>query len=1388
MKGFLLVFSSLQLVLATFAQPSLGPFMMSTLTQAGNQESRLADAQRAFNDKQYQKAVDLTTAILAEDPKSAQALNTRACALDILGKDSDALKDFDRALALEPLNDLFLSNRGRVKYGLKDYKGALLDLDQAIAVKPGIESHRRWRAYILFAQERYAEALVEFRKASELDPKSALDMALIARTLRYARRLDEALLTAQKACQMDPKGVEPLRERARTYISLGDYKNAQADISEELKRNPKDSVAHYDQARILRAQGNDADALTQLNAALTIDGNYSNALRVRAEVLRGLQRTSDAIVDEKKYEGLTGLKYTPSDDSLKAPIPLEGRPFTGWVPDTPGDEKLWKRSDTPWRKDEPPLKATDAAEDPATMDFEEYQAMVRQAMEMVRSIYGDLTPAESDQFQAKWAPVLDFPSQSAFVYFRKLNPLLKDYLNLKGAFTMASSEFDQTWERAGLAAGLGDEETARNLAAQADEIQRTMQALLARLRAVTAQIKALGDPPNPMRAKKRAQDAFDRALNKVGTAATEATGGGLVGEWEGTVTTADVKTGAVSPPGPVHIFLLRPPPKSGAQDQIVMCTLGGYDYGHYMYRYYRFKDLGGGQYLEDSQNGLVMSDFPIRATLAGDHLGLNTDVHYDNAVIAHATYSLKRIIGDDLGPGPAGCTLADAAALTAEADRMSKTEPPKTGNENDDIRAGMEWHAKANALANRAYLIGLYFNTRYVIHLALKGFKPQDPQQFIVELPDHFAAISAEAKALTERDKADAAKAIPTENNENAVLDSEAAAKKARTEEINIDIASYEHSLAAWRSELAKEKDPGRARQLQQNIIAAVSAIQEDQALVASIQSGTIITPRTLWQELAHQKLIEDSEKEARKPIFFNRAEKQVDGLIDLLEGPDQAEMRALKEKLIDPTARVLGDTEKLGQLMRAVHNKVLGQQGAKEAEAEDWINKCEEVKFGANLALMVVAPYAATSMTPMAGYAGWIANGYGLGTGYIDGGVAGAAEGGLRMYSAAADVAFAATDALRNPDATWTDAAKAGLLQLVLRKSLEKATGKLIQERLRTQGPNLTWSEAVQSTRFKELQQEGKVLADQYQEASAEFNAMVSKRAGGLNPEEYIKANHDELMQTPEGQKLLNAIGAVENSYTAKLEMNNPARTAKGIGKSYNANAETFLEKPTVAETQRLMREQGYNEFEISQIRHSANRNKVGMDHDLAVNEENFTPTKNGEPVTMEEFQQDLNKSMNKAYRKVTGGRSAEYSDWRGTTHVDPEAYLDRAVLELSQMRQQGMTPEQMLRALDPQTADQTAGVNIYKVGRAMKRPGIEGVAEATRTLTKELDTKVLPTLNKGGVEFKLFTKLRAVLANGTTDPVGVQNQVRMLTGRSLNEVATMVGNRLALGIRGGG
>lgn len=1351
------------------APPPSGAFVRLPATAQADQLWQ--EANKAYSEGKYPLVLEITERILATNPKHAAALNTRGCALHSLARYAEAIKDFDLAIAQEPENATYISNRGRTRYQLRKYDEALRDFDKAIALEPKRTLHFESRALVFVDTARYDRAIADFDSILGIEPKNAVALANKANSLRLLGRFPESLVAAEQAVQIDPKRPQAVRERFRTLLAMGRLEEAGQAMDDLVRTAPNDVMTHYDRGRYLEASGRPEEALRAYAEAEKLNPKFSSIFRRRAELQRELGRTEAAVRDERRYEELTGRGYTPFTDLAPLPSPMGGPMFEAWPKDT-FEAAEWPSKDVPWRLDEPALQADDLPEETAGLDLEEYRAMAAEALELVRIVYGDLTEDESLRLQAKWAPVLDTPTHEGLAYFCQLNPLLNRFLRLRAAITMAAADFDQSWERAGFAAGLGLANETADKMRQCDTIRATLVALRDELAKVVAQIKKLGDPPNPYRARKRARDAFARAIGKP---AMMPPSSGLTGIWEGAYLVEDEAGKATRP---FLCAILLPPQGMAVQkDRIMVVSM----FGPYIGYYQRFAvrwlyniEESPGVYKPGPSDSLFMGDLVKSVRVEGGNLTIVTEFQDPKAKL---TYRLRRI-SEPMGPGPEKCTMADAVALRKRAKALDSAPPPNTGDEIADMRAVGDRHRLVMNLTSEAFVIENYHQTRHALPLALKGFTAK-PSEFLEALEKRVGEVIKDATALFEQAKQQAEAASPTDATPLAP----AQANATKIAETRSRIAEAQKRLEKWKAELAAAKDPREAEQLRLNVVATITDIQEQEALVKSLETGEIVQTRTLWQQLSHTRFVEQMQMEARAPTLFSRAEKQLDELIGLLEGNERDEMLAMKDKVLDRTTRVQMDTAKLQQLFRAAHNKVLGQQGAAEVYNDEWINSLEEVKFGAGLALVVVSPYAAVSASPYAGAAGWIGAGYGIGTGYVEGGVVGAAESGLRMVSATVDVSLAALQGY-NATGSLTEAGKAALLQLVLRKGLELSSQRLVQERLRALQPKLTWQEAVQKYRFNELKEnEGRVLREQYRSASSEFEAMLAQRAGTQDRAAYLKQHAAELAATPQGKRLLDAMGAV--SYTTKLVMNETGD--KGLIRAYNEHVGALMEQPVISATQRLMKTLGYNEFKMGSIRHGANKNKAGMDHDLAVAEDGWTPTRDGQPVTMLEFQRDLARCLGKAYKEVTG-RSAEHADWRGTTRVDPEAYLDRAVLDINRMREMGLSPAQILRALNPQTADQTAGVNVYKTQKALGRSGAEGIAEACRTMTKELDTKVLPTLPKGSFELQLFQRLRDVLAHGTSDPMGVQQKVRMVTGRDLNEVAQMLAARFRISILGGG
>lgn len=110
----------------------------------------------------FTKAIDL-------DPTYSKAHFNRGVAKRALGRNEDAIADYDRAIELEPNYAPAYNNRALVKYQLGRYDAALSDYNQANLLDPSYA--RAWfnKGQTLVRLQHYAEALDAFNKGEALD-------------------------------------------------------------------------------------------------------------------------------------------------------------------------------------------------------------------------------------------------------------------------------------------------------------------------------------------------------------------------------------------------------------------------------------------------------------------------------------------------------------------------------------------------------------------------------------------------------------------------------------------------------------------------------------------------------------------------------------------------------------------------------------------------------------------------------------------------------------------------------------------------------------------------------------------------------------------------------------------------------------------------------------------------------------------------------------------------------------------------------------------------------------------------------------------------------------------------------------------------------------------
>ena len=171
----------------------------------------------------------------------------------------------------------------------------------------------------------------------------------------------------------------------------------------------------------------------------------------------------------------------------------------------------------------------------------QYAGAVSAAMEGMRLVYGEMSKAEQDKFEAQWAPMFDFPCEEAIAYLNKLNPLLGQFLAIRAAMMDAAIDFDAATKEANTAILMRDAPAGQEALAIAAQRRDLLQSLSRQMEQVTAAILALGPPPDVTQcAQKRRKHHRDATAALFGS--SDSLEGEWVGEWE-QVKTTDKKAG-----------------------------------------------------------------------------------------------------------------------------------------------------------------------------------------------------------------------------------------------------------------------------------------------------------------------------------------------------------------------------------------------------------------------------------------------------------------------------------------------------------------------------------------------------------------------------------------------------------------------------------------------------------------------------------------------------------------------------------------------------------------------------------------------------------------------------------------------------------------------------
>ena len=256
-----------------------------------------ADGLKALDARQYEQAAQLFSQAIQADPQDFAGHFHLALTDSLLGKDTEAIAEYQKTLELKPGLYQAELNLGILLVRAKRAGEAVSLLDAAVREKPK-EFRSQWHlAEALLASGDAAQAEAHYQAATELDPHSAAAELGLARAQAKQSRLADAGGHFRKAAELDTTFHAALLELAGLYDQ-----NHQPEEAISLYREfPGNVTAEARLGELLMETQRYAEAIPYLEKAAAHDPTPANRLalatayRMNHDSEKGLAQLAQAV-------------------------------------------------------------------------------------------------------------------------------------------------------------------------------------------------------------------------------------------------------------------------------------------------------------------------------------------------------------------------------------------------------------------------------------------------------------------------------------------------------------------------------------------------------------------------------------------------------------------------------------------------------------------------------------------------------------------------------------------------------------------------------------------------------------------------------------------------------------------------------------------------------------------------------------------------------------------------------------------------------------------------------------------------------------------------------------------------------------------------------------
>lgn len=188
----------------------------------------------------YEQAIADFDRALALDPLYAGAYLLRGIAFSARNDYEQAVADFDRVLAVDVRATFAYAHRGIASWKRKKYQQAIADFDQVSTLDQELAGVQILRRLAYWEYIAYRPGRGDLDRAIALDPNDAQAYVLRGMACSLLGEAQQAIQSFDQALDLDPNNAQAYAGRAHVSLEMGQIEQARADLLRSQQLAPND--------------------------------------------------------------------------------------------------------------------------------------------------------------------------------------------------------------------------------------------------------------------------------------------------------------------------------------------------------------------------------------------------------------------------------------------------------------------------------------------------------------------------------------------------------------------------------------------------------------------------------------------------------------------------------------------------------------------------------------------------------------------------------------------------------------------------------------------------------------------------------------------------------------------------------------------------------------------------------------------------------------------------------------------------------------------------------------------------------------------------------------------------------------------------------------------